>query len=145
MPSCTFFGHRDCPDTIRPALRAAITDLIENHGVNLFYVGSQGHFDAMTRSVLRELGRLYPQIEYAVVLAYLPVKHSADDDFSDTMLPEGIETVPKRFAIAWRNKWLVDSSDYVVTYLTHTWGGAAKYAELAQKKGKTIISLGHPV
>lgn len=145
MATCTFFGHRDCPDTIRPALRAAITDLIENHGVNLFYVGSQGHFDAMTRSVLRELGRLYPQIGYAVVLAYLPVKHSADDDFSDTMLPEGIETVPKRFAIAWRNKWLVDSSDYVVTYLTHTWGGAAKYAELAQKKGKTIISLGHPV
>lgn len=144
MPSCTFFGHRDCPDTIRPALCAAITDLIENHGVNLFYVGNQGHFDAMTRSILRELGRLYPQIGYAVVLAYLPVRHSADDDFSDTMLPEGIETVPKRFAITWRNKWLVDSSDYVVTYLTHTWGGAAKYAELAQKKGKTIISLGHP-
>ena len=141
MPSCTFFGHRDCPDTIRPALCAAITDLIENHGVNLFYVGNQGHFDAMTRSILRELGRLYPQIGYAVVLAYLPVRHSADDDFSDTMLPEGIETVHPRYAIEWRNRWMLQRSDFVVTYITHSWGGAAKFAEKAKREGKTVINL----
>lgn len=52
MAACTFFGHRDCPDTIKEKLREALTDLIEHHGVNLFYVGNQGNFDAIARSVL---------------------------------------------------------------------------------------------
>ena len=70
---------------------------------------------------------------------------SGQDAAEDTMLPEGIETVPRRFAISWRNNWMLDRADYVVTYITHSWGGAAKYANLARKKGKTVIRLGDPV
>ena len=32
-------------------------------------------------------------------------------------------------------------SDYVVTYITHTWGGAAQYAKKARIQGKFIINL----
>ena len=32
-------------------------------------------------------------------------------------------------------------SDYVVTYVTHSWGGAAQFAELAEKQKKIIVSL----
>lgn len=63
MAACTFFGHRDCPDTIKEKLREALTDLIEHHGVNLFYVGNQGNFDAIARSVLGELKKQYPHID----------------------------------------------------------------------------------
>lgn len=31
---CTFFGHRDCPSSIKPTLRKALIDLIENHAVD---------------------------------------------------------------------------------------------------------------
>lgn len=82
---------------------------------------------------------------YAVVLAYLPPERKDDlarfEDYSDTMYPEGIETVPKRFAIDWRNHWLLKQADYVVAYITHSWGGAAQYAELAAKKRKIVINL----
>lgn len=54
MPTCTFFGHRDCPDTIKPRLREVLVDLIENHNMDMFYVGNQGHFDAIVRGVLRD-------------------------------------------------------------------------------------------
>ena len=37
---------------------------------------------------------------------------------------------------AWRNKWMRDQSDYVVTYITHTWGGAYQYARKAVGQGK---------
>jgi hypothetical protein len=57
------------------------------------------------------------------------------------MLPEGIETVPKRFAISWRNKWMLSRADYVVTYITRSWGGAAQFAELAERKEKTVIKV----
>jgi len=100
MASCTFFGHRECPDSIKIQLRDVLIDLVTNHGVDMFYVGNQGRFDAIVRSLLRKLKKEYPQINYAVVLAYMPGKHTEHDDHSDTMLPEGIESVHPRYAIS---------------------------------------------
>ena len=145
MSVCTFFGHRDCPNSIKPKLREVLIDLIENHAVNMFYVGQQGAFDGIVRSVLKELVLLYPHIRYAVVLERLPQKRDELDtrDYSDAMLPEGIETVHPRFAISWRNNWMLKQSDYVVTYITHSWGGAAQFAEKAERKKKIILRLGN--
>ena len=109
--------------------------------MNMFYVGNQGRFDAIVRGVLRELKKEYPQINYVVVLAYMPGKHAEYDDYSDTMFPEGIESVHPRYAISWRNNWMLQQSDYVVTYITHSWGGAAQFAEKANRQKKTVISL----
>ena len=137
MSVCTFFGHRDCPSSIQPKLKAAFIDLIENHAVHTFYVGNHGAFDSLVRSTLQELTQSYPQIRYTVVLAYLPTKQT---DFPyENLLPDGIENVPKRFAISFRNKWMLKQSDFVVTYITHSWGGAAQFAELAEKQKKTVI------
>lgn len=106
-------------------------------------IPEQGAFDSMVRSVMKELVSLYPHINYAVVLEHMPPKRDEFDtrDYSDTMLPEGIETVHPRFAISWRNKWMIKQSDYVVTYVTHSWGGAAQFAELAEKQKKTVINV----
>ncbi|MBO5049712.1 MAG: DUF1273 family protein [Oscillospiraceae bacterium] len=141
MATCTFFGHRECPETIKTKLRETLIDLIENHTVDMFYVGNQGHFDYYVRCVLRDLKQKYPHIQYAVVLAYMPGKKTEYDDYSDTMLPEGIESVHPHYAISWRNRWMLKQSDYVVTYITHSWGGAAQYAAKAKRQKKTIISL----
>lgn len=141
--TCTFFGHRNAPDKIEPTLRSTLIDLIENKGVTLFYVGNHGAFDSMVRKVLKELSSQYP-ITYHVVLAYMPRKDGVSDltDFSDTILPDEIETAPKRFAITYRNKWMIKQSDYVVTYVTNRIGsGAAQFKELAEKRGKKVIEL----
>ncbi len=144
MPSCTFFGHRDCPDTIKPRLREVLVDLIENHSVDMFYVGNQGRFDAIVRGVLRDLQHEDPQINYAVVLAYMPGKQTEYDDYSDTMLPEGLESVHPRYAISWRNNWMLKQSDYVVAYITHSWGGAARYVEKAHTQEKFVVNITKP-
>ena len=141
MSSCTFFGHRDCSETIKPKLREVLVDLITNHDVDMFYVGHQGQFDAYVHSELKKLKQEYPQINYAVVLAYMPGQRTEYDDYSDTMLPEGIEAVHPRYAISWRNKWMLDHSDYVVTYITHTWGGAYQYAQKAKYQGKNVTNI----
>ena len=142
MAACTFFGHRDCPSSVKTKLRDTLIDLIENHVVNIFYVGQEGTFDGIVRSVLKELVPVYPHIRYAVVLERLPSKQSEFDtrDYFDTMLLEGIETVHPHFAISWC-KWMIKQSDYVVTYITHSWGGAAQFAELAERQRKVIINL----
>ena len=137
---CTFFGHKDTPKEIEPTLRSTLIDLIENKNVTVFYVGSNGNFDTMVRRQLEDLSRTYP-ITYDVVLAYLPTKKSEYDDYTNTILPEGIETAPKRFAISYRNKWMIEQADIVVTYITHSFGGAAQFKELAERQGKTVIEL----
>lgn len=136
----TFFGHKDTPKEIEPTLRATLIDLIENHNAAVFYVGNNGNFDTMVRRQLEDLSQTYP-ITYNVVLAYIPTKKSEYDDYTNTILPEGIETVPKRFAISYRNKWMVEQSDVVVTYVTRTYGGAAQFKEMAERQGKTVIEL----
>ena len=144
MAICTFFGHSDCPESIRPLLRKTVETLMHDYSVTLFYVGNHGGFDRLVRSVLRELKGQNPQIDYAVVLAYLPKGKDPLDptEDPDTLFPEGIEMVPPRFAISWRNKWMLKQADIVVTYLTHPWGGAAQFARLAEKQHKRLIHLG---
>ena len=141
MSTCTFFGHRDCPEAIKPKLKAVLIDLIENRSVNLFYVGRQGAFDSVVRSVLRELSQKYPHIDYAVVLERLPGKQDAADDPFRTILPEGMEQIHPRFAIDRRNAWMVRQSTFVVAYVTHAWGGAAKFMQMAIRQKKTVINL----
>lgn len=36
---CTFFGHSDTPETVKPTLKTAIIELIEKEHVTGFYVG----------------------------------------------------------------------------------------------------------
>ncbi len=142
MSVCTFFGHRDCPAAVKPKLRTVVAELIEQYGVERFYVGRQETFDAMARSVLRELAEEYPGISYAVVLERLPgPRDEAVWDFSDTIFPEGLETVPPRFAISRRNEWMLRQADFVVTYITRPWGGAAQFADKARRQGKAVLNL----
>lgn len=136
--NCTFFGHADAPSEVKNKLREEVVKLIENRVVDRFYVGNHGSFDRMALSVLKELSEVYPHIDYCVVYAYLP---KDCDDFSHTVYPEGIESVPKRFAINYRNNWLIQHSDIVITFVARSYGGAAKFKKTAEKKGKEIIEL----
>lgn len=137
---CTFFGHRDCPSSIAVPLRTTLIQLIEHHHVHTFYVGNHGTFDRIVYSVLQELSEQYPYISYYVVLAYLPTK-SSDTQEAQTIYPEGIELTPKRFAILYRNRWMLDHSDIVVTYVRHSWGGAAQFTDMAIRQKKKVIAL----
>ena len=137
---CTFFGHKDTPKEIEPTLRSTLIDLIENKNVNVFYVGNNGNFDTMVRHQLEDLSQTYP-ITYSIVLAYLPTEKNKYDNLTNTIYPEGLETVPKRFAISWRNKWMIQQSSIVVTYVTHSFGGAAQFKEMAARMGKTVFNI----
>ena len=138
--SCCFFGHRDATDNIRIKLAEVIKKLIEEQGVTDYYVGNQGGFDSLVLSVMKELAVSYPQIRYSVVLAYLPDEKRTIPE-TNTIYPEGLERVPKRFCIARRNDWLIEHSRYVISYVAHITGGAAQFMEKARRKNRTVINI----
>lgn len=144
MGACTFFGHRDCPSSVKESLYAAVEGLICNQQVDMFYVGTQGSFDRMAYATLVELRQSYNHIKVYRVLAYMPKLSDIANDRSildDTILPEGIEKVHPRYAIPHRNNWMIDRSVYVISYVTRSFGGAYQAVERAKKKKHTIIRL----
>lgn len=142
MSICTFFGHRKCCKDIDDILAKTIIELI-GKGVDLFYVGNQGDFDRKAISILKKLSVEYPDIKYFVVLAYFPLNKESSEFCSvyPTVIPVGIENVFPSYAIYWRNNWMLDKADFVVTYVNKSYGGASKFAEKALKKGKKVINL----
>ena len=139
--TCCFFGHREVTHNIRPKLTALIEKLITEENVTEFYVGNQGQFDSMAYSVLKELKVNYPKIRYTVVLAYMPDEHIKEVYGEDTLFPDGLESVPKRFAISKRNDWMISHSDVAVCYVHKITGGAAKFREKAEKKGLRVVDI----
>lgn len=135
----TFCGHSQITkeDKIASWLRTVTQSLIEQ-GATTFFLGGYGEFDSLAASILREQKKKYPQIKLVLVLAYLNTGKNTSG-YDSTVNPP-LETVPRRFAISHRNRWMVEASDVVVAYVLHDWGGAATTLRCAKQKKKQIIS-----
>lgn len=137
----TFCGHSEVYEekAVREWLRPAITDAV-NNGANLFLLGGYGMFDRIAAGVVWKLKADYPHIQSILVLAYLNQKVDAASYDRTTYPP--LESIPRRYAILHRNRWLVDNSDLVIAYVTHGWGGAATTLRYAARKKKQIVQYG---
>ena len=141
---CSIFGHHDASANLAAPLTAMLIHLTKEEHVDRFLIGNHGSFDLLSRYVLNEIvipG--CPRVKYSVVLAYLPSVRPLEYPYrpEETIYPEGLEKVPKRFAISRRNRWMVDQSDIVLVYCRYSIGGTASTLEYAQKKKKRIINL----
>lgn len=135
----TFCGHAQIlqSEIIEEWLYDVTQKLIEQ-GATTFYLGGYGAFDSLAASVLRAQKKQHPQIEMILVLAY--INTGRDTSGYDSTVYPPLETVPRRFAISHRNRWMVESADVVVAYVLHDWGGAATTLRYAKQKKKKIIS-----
>ena len=138
MSACTFFGHKDCPEMKYSNILQAIQDLITEQNVLTFYVGTQGNYDTLVYRALCCMREDFPQIRIYRVLAYMPKDNCL---IPDSILPEGVELVHPQYAISWRNRWMINHSDYVIAHITRNYGGAARFVDEAKRKGKTVINL----
>jgi len=137
----TFFGHSDAPDYVEEKLRLIVLELIEKHNAKVFYIGDKGNFDLMAKRVIKGVVDKFEDIRYYIVLSYLPIKPEAFYNYGDTIFPEELETVPKKFAIDRRNMWMIENCDTVITFVTRNIGGAAKFKNIAERKGKIVINI----
>lgn len=135
----TFCGHAQISHSqnLQDWLFAVTRRLIES-GAKTFYLGGYGEFDNLAAAVLRRLKKHYSEIELVLVLAYLGTEKDVSG-YDRTVYPS-LESVPRRFAISRRNRWMVESSDVIVAYVMHDWGGAAAMLRCAKQKKKCIIS-----
>ena len=136
---CTFFGHRDTPNSIKNALKTEILSLVLL-GVNEFYVGNNGNFDFLVQNALYEILQQGEKIRIGIVLSQITEKALGTHQ-ELTVFPEELAGAPKRFAISKRNDYMLKKSDYVITYALCTATNALLWEQKAEKQGKKVIKL----
>ena len=137
MKACSFFGHRDTPQTeeLKQKVQEIVERLIVEEGVDTFLFGSRSKFDELCHIVVTELKEKYPHIQR---IAYL-CKHESgclvgagarlkqqikQATGRDVYVPE-YEDIKKsnkvnsagRASYVVRNYWMVENSDYVIIYI----------------------------
>lgn len=143
MRTVACFGHSMVPADIISVVQDTIRNLLDDDPETEFLVGNQGQFDGIVYRVLNSLEKEFPNLQYKVVLAYMPGQKEDWERYPPerTYYPEGLELVHPKYVITKRNRWMVDQCDIVLCYITHSWGGAQQFVQQAERKGKKIINV----
>ena len=133
---CFFIGHRDAPQSIKEQLTQAVEKHIAEYGVIDFTVGHYGSFDRLVTEVLREAKKRHKNIKLYLLAPYaLSQKTEKPEEFDEIVYPEGLETVPRPFAIVQANRLMIQGSDYLISYCYGA-GNTRNFVEYAQKREK---------
>ncbi len=143
-----FFGHAQFYE--REEYKQKIFAFLETKIGDLevdMYFGGYGSFDNFAYNCCKKYQTTHPKISLILITPYITMEYQKNHlnyeqyKYDAIIYPE-IEDKPLRFAISYRNKWMVEKADYVVTYVSHAWGGACSAYKYAKRKGKAIFNIG---
>ena len=105
MKSCFFIGHRDADERLLPCLTDTAKRLVTDCGVTRFYVGGYGNFDRLSGKTVIFLKNSFPDIRLFLVIPYHPAERPVPtpQGYDGTYYPQGMESVPRKFAIVRTN------------------------------------------
>lgn len=142
--TCFFIGSRYASHSIETQLAEAVEKHITEYGVTTFTVGHYGAFDSLVKGVLIEAKKQHPNIKLYLLAPYaLNQKREMPEGFDGIYYPEGLETVPKRYAIVQANQNMIQESGYLIAYCPGV-GNSRKITEYAlkrEKKGLIKVTL----
>ena len=144
MGVCFFIGHREAGDELLPALTAAVERHITEYGVTNFMVGRYGNFDKLAARTVIDVKKRHPEVTLTMLLPYHPFERPTPtpNGFDGTFYPPGMETVPKRAAIAQANRYMIENSCHLIAYAWHPASNArelVEYARSRERKGMIHI------
>ena len=141
--TCFFIGSRYAPSSLEQQLMEAVEKHIIEYNVTTFTVGHYGEFDSLVIGGLKEAKKRHEEIKLYLLAPYaLTQKREIPEGFNGTFYPEGLEKVPFRYAIVQANRYMVQQSDYLISY--PGMGNSRKIVEYAQgreKKGLIKVTL----
>ena len=143
----TFCGHSSFIGTveIKDKMMNILEEKVGNNPAE-FLLGGYGDFDSFAYSCCKEYQKAHPQVKLIFVTPYITESYQRNhledkNNFYDEIIYPEIEKAPLKFAISYRNKWMVEKSDLVIAYVKNTYGGAYQTYKHAQRKEKEIINL----
>lgn len=143
----TFCGHSDfrASKESEKKLIAFLEKTVGNATADM-YLGGYGEFDSFAYSCCKKYQESHKGIALIFVTPYMTLEYQKNhlnfikDQYDQILYPE-IEDKPLKFAITYRNQWMVEKSDAVVCAIYRTVGGAYKTYKYAKRKKKAIYNL----
>lgn len=144
---CSFFGHRDVFCDLSNELYKAIETAITEYSITTFYVGDRGNFDRQASGAVLAMKQKYEQIRLVLVLPYFTnklneYKEIYESQYDEIIIPSILDGVHPKGAITKRNRWMVNESELIISYITREFGGAYDTVKYASKRNKRIINIG---
>lgn len=139
MAVCSFFCPAQAEKADRVLIRRGLIYLILQRQVDLFYLSGKSNFEKIVQDELLNLQKQYSYIGFATVLHKAPTPTFGHADYSNTIcLP--CYAFP---SYAERNVdfWMINRSNYIMTYMPHLNGSAAYFKNFLEKKGKILFNL----
>ena len=141
-----FIGHRETGEEVLPLLLREVERHITAYGVTEFVLGNYGGFDRMAAKAVAEMKKRHPNIRLSMLLPYHPVERviPLPAPFDDSFYPEGLENVPRRFAIVQANRRMVLCSQYLIAYVWHPASNAQKildYGRRQEQRGEITVTV----
>ena len=143
----TFCGHAQFPiaEEYEQKLLAFLEEKIGDNPAD-FYLGGYGAFDNFAYDCCKKYKKSHPNVSLILITPYMSVEYQRNhleyqkNQYDEILYPE-IEDKPLKFAISYRNKWMVEQADYLICGISHDWGGAYKTYQHAKRKNKPIWNL----
>lgn len=143
----TFCGHAQYTESKEDEQKilSLFAEIIGDRYAEL-YLGGYGSFDAFARKCGKQYQQAHPNIRLIFITPYITVEYQRNHldhlkDLYDEILYPNLENKPLKFAISYRNKWMIEQADFVVAYITHAWGRAFQTYKHAIRKKKPLYNL----
>ena len=140
MKMCFMVGHRDANMDVYQKLEVAVNLHIMEHGIDEFIIGHYGNFDRMAARAVQDAKILHPKVKLTLLRPYLD-DYPLPEGFDGSIYPDGLEAVPRRFAILQANHKIIECCTHVIVYVRYTFGGAYQCLEYARRKKKHILNI----
>ena len=144
----TFCGHSSFCKTeeYEKKLLSFLEERVGNRSAEI-YLGEYGGFDSFAYDCCKKYKKNHPNVSLVFVTPYMTLEYQKNHleyqktRFDSIIYPE-IEDRPLRFAISYRNKYMVEKADLVIAFVSNSHGGAYATYKHAKRCGKEIFNLG---
>ena len=143
----TFCGHADFQKSNeyeKKILEILSRDVGESEAD--IYLGGYGMFDEFAYLCCKKYKEKHPRISLVFVSPYMTLEYQRNhlvyeqEKYDEIIYPE-IEDKPLKFAISYRNKYMVKKADIVVAFIEREIGGAYQTYKYAKRIGKVIYNI----
>lgn len=143
----TFCGHSDYVETVKDKERIfeLLNEIAKGENVE-FFLGGYGRFDSFAYACAKEYKNYAKGSKLIFVTPYItPEYHKSQLEYRkmiyDDIVYPPIEKAPLRFAISYRNKYMVEQADCVIAYIKRQSGGAYTTYKHALRKNKKVFNI----
>ena len=135
---------RSCKFKKSDELERRILDFLEERvGDNSaeMYLGGYGNFDTFAYDCCKKYKATHSNISLVFVTPYLTAEYQQkhlkyQKTRYDSIVYPDLEKKPPKFAILYRNKYMIEKADYVLAYVSHDWAERTRLISTQKEREK---------